>query len=104
MASEDSDHVVARYLAIHRLCDLEDAGKSLTGEVFATPDDLEALHKFLEVTLLWYEADCSERTALSPFEYRLDGALSTHTGPLCGVLAAIRLNFPDAEEQLESLQ
>ena len=59
MASEDSDHVIARDLAIHRLCNLKDAREAFSCEVFASLNDLETLHEFLEIELL----RCPERVA-----------------------------------------
>ena len=51
MASEDSEQVSSRLLAVHRLGDLDDVSKSVTREVMASINHLDAQRKLLEVRL-----------------------------------------------------
>lgn len=52
MASEDSDEVSARRLAVHGLSDLGDAHKPFRAEMHAAIHELYAARELLEVRLL----------------------------------------------------
>jgi hypothetical protein len=52
MASEDSDEFVSGLAMVHRLCDLGDLHKTVTGQVATVGDDLHAPRELLEVALL----------------------------------------------------
>jgi len=52
MASEDSDEVVPRFAAIHRLSDLGDLDETASAQMTAVGDELDAPGELLEVLLL----------------------------------------------------
>ena len=52
MASEDSDEVVPRFAAIHRLSDLSDLDETASAQMTAVSDELDAPRELLEVLLL----------------------------------------------------
>ena len=52
MASEDSEEVGSRFLAVHRRRDLSDVSEPLKREMMARIDELHALRKLLKVAPL----------------------------------------------------
>jgi hypothetical protein len=52
MASEDSDHIVSGFLAIHGLHDRDDFDESISGEMSLAVDHCDALGEFLEIRTL----------------------------------------------------
>ena len=52
MASEDSEQVEPRLLAIHRLRDLDNVGQSFKREMMARLDEFDAQRELLKVPLL----------------------------------------------------
>ena len=105
MASEDSDYVIAGYLAIHRLGDLKQTCQPVACEVLAAVDDLETSRKFLEVELF----RSPKRIASEERHDRRSNVLSTvhrvriHVLSMV-VLASIGVDRPNAKERPESLQ
>ena len=68
MASEDSDQLISRFLAIHRLRDLSDVGQTRMGQMMSAIDETYALREACEVALL----GCVHRVAAKERDDRVD--------------------------------